>query len=102
VGRLVAACEAAPVVLPIVHTGMERVMPRGSSFPVPGQEVRCGITALLCVHTRHCAGRNKQETNSKATDFARLLEIQLQTTTVATGRTPQHWLSTSAGYQLQQ
>lgn len=40
VGRLVAACEAAPVVLPIVHTGMERVMPRGSSFPVPGQEVR--------------------------------------------------------------
>ena len=53
-GRLVAACEAAPVVLPIVHTGMERVMPRGSSFPVPGQEVRCGMSALLCVHTRHC------------------------------------------------
>ena len=40
VGRLVAACEAPPLVLPIMHAGMERVMPRGSSLPVPGQEVR--------------------------------------------------------------
>lgn len=41
VGRLVAGCGSAdPVVLPFVHRGMHRVMPRGSSMPVPGQEVR--------------------------------------------------------------
>lgn len=44
VGRLVAACEAPPVVLPIVHSGMERVMPRGATFPVPGQEVCSFLT----------------------------------------------------------
>lgn len=40
VGRLVAGCAGDdPVVLPIVHDGMQRVMPRGTSVPVPGQEV---------------------------------------------------------------
>ncbi len=40
VGRLVAGCGAAdPVVLPIVHEGMQHVMPRGSAVPVPGQQV---------------------------------------------------------------
>lgn len=56
-GRLVAACEAAPVVLPIVHAGMERVMPRGASFPVPGQEVRRVVTAAVHVCRRHCTSR---------------------------------------------
>jgi monolysocardiolipin acyltransferase len=40
VGRLVAACESPPLVVPIVHAGMEAVMPRGRSLPVPGQQVR--------------------------------------------------------------
>ncbi len=43
VGRLVAACEACeapPLVVPIVHAGMQAVMPRGRSLPVPGQQVR--------------------------------------------------------------
>ncbi len=40
VGRLVAACEAPPLVVPIVHAGMQAVMPRGRSLPVPGQKVR--------------------------------------------------------------
>lgn len=48
VGRLVAACESPPVVLPIVHSGMERVMPRGATFPVPGQKV---LLVLICLVT---------------------------------------------------
>ncbi|KAK9823150.1 hypothetical protein WJX72_000637 [[Myrmecia] bisecta] len=40
VGRLVAACERAPLVLPFVHSGMEKVIPRCSSLPRPGQDVR--------------------------------------------------------------
>lgn len=44
VGRLVAEGIAqggqAPLVVPLVHVGMDRVMPRGSKVPRVGQEVR--------------------------------------------------------------
>lgn len=49
VGRLVAACEAPPLVVPIVHAGMEAVMPRGCSLPVPGQQV-----CMLAHHNLGC------------------------------------------------
>jgi monolysocardiolipin acyltransferase len=40
VGRLVAACsEAAPVIIPFVHSGMEEVLPKGSLLPKANQQV---------------------------------------------------------------
>jgi monolysocardiolipin acyltransferase len=40
VGRLVASCEVAPLIVPFVHSGMEEVMPRGRLVPRVGKEVR--------------------------------------------------------------
>lgn len=40
VGKLVAACKKTPLVVPILHSGMENVQPRGSSLPKPGKKVR--------------------------------------------------------------
>mmetsp|Transcript_24249 Transcript_24249/g.52995 ORF Transcript_24249/g.52995 Transcript_24249/m.52995 type:complete len:524 (-) Transcript_24249:843-2414(-) len=40
VGRLVASCAQAPLVVPFVHTGMEDVMPRGKVLPAVGKTVR--------------------------------------------------------------
>lgn len=39
VGRLIAACSHTPLVVPIVHSGMDSVHPRGSSIPKPGKKV---------------------------------------------------------------
>lgn len=40
VGRMVAAADIPPVVVPFVHSGMENVMPKGSLFPRTGQTVK--------------------------------------------------------------
>lgn len=39
VGRLIAACDHIPLVVPIVHSGMDSVQPRGSSIPKLGKKV---------------------------------------------------------------
>ncbi|KAK9836166.1 hypothetical protein WJX81_006146 [Elliptochloris bilobata] len=39
VGRLVATCPHPPLVVPFVHSGMERVVPKGSALPATGQSV---------------------------------------------------------------
>lgn len=48
VGRLVAACGVAPVIVPFVHSGMEKVLPRGSMLPKMGKEV--GHLQVVCNH----------------------------------------------------
>lgn len=49
IGHLIASCQDAdPLVIPIIHDGMQRVMPRGCKLPVPGQTV-CPLSALLVV-----------------------------------------------------
>jgi monolysocardiolipin acyltransferase len=47
VGRLVAACSSPPLIVPFVHSGMEKVMPRGALVPKVGKEVSrcCGCSA---------------------------------------------------------
>lgn len=41
IGHLIATChELQPLVVPIIHDGMQHVMPRGRKLPVPGQTVR--------------------------------------------------------------
>lgn len=40
IGRLVAACEVPPMVVPFVHAGIENVMPRGAVLPRVGQHLR--------------------------------------------------------------
>ena len=40
VGKLVAACDRPPLVVPFVHVGMEDVMPRGKVLPSVGKQVR--------------------------------------------------------------
>jgi hypothetical protein len=41
VGRLVASCaDAAPLIVPFVHSGMQEVLPKGSLLPKANKEVR--------------------------------------------------------------
>jgi monolysocardiolipin acyltransferase len=40
IGRLVAACERPPLVVPFVHDGMDDIMPRGKVLPSVGKRVR--------------------------------------------------------------
>lgn len=39
VGWLVAQCETPPLVVPFVHSGMERVIPKGAKLPQLGERV---------------------------------------------------------------
>jgi len=39
IGKLVAACEQTPLVVPFIHLGMDSVMPRGKILPSVGKEV---------------------------------------------------------------
>ncbi|GAB4819514.1 hypothetical protein N2152v2_006560 [Parachlorella kessleri] len=39
VGWLVAQCEQPPLVVPFVHSGMEKILPKGAKLPKAGQEV---------------------------------------------------------------
>ena len=48
VGKLVAACEIPPLVVPFVHSGMEDVMPRGKVLPSTGKEV-CVVVMPLAL-----------------------------------------------------
>lgn len=54
VGRLVASCAEAPVIVPFVHSGMEEVLPKGSLLPKANKEVRglrrdVGMERMLAV-----------------------------------------------------
>lgn len=40
IGRMVAAADIPPVVVPFIHAGMENVMPKGSMFPRTGNTVK--------------------------------------------------------------
>lgn len=46
-GWLVASCETPPLVLPFVHSGMERVCPKGAKLPRTG--MCCGLSVLLAL-----------------------------------------------------
>ena len=39
-GWLVAQCEQPPLVLPFVHSGMDKVLPKGAKLPKAGQELK--------------------------------------------------------------
>lgn len=50
IGRLIASCqEANPIVVPIMHHGMQHVMPRGCKLPVPGHTVQVLIGEPIAV-----------------------------------------------------
>jgi len=43
IGRLVVSCPEPPIVLPFVHSGMDKVMPRGSVLPRTNQDIEVSI-----------------------------------------------------------
>ena len=51
VGGLAAACAPVrpPLVLPFVHSGMDKVVPRGAVLPRPGQSVRVAVGEPVAV-----------------------------------------------------
>eukprot|EP01026_Neomeris_dumetosa_P081466 TRINITY_DN9160_c0_g1_i14.p1 TRINITY_DN9160_c0_g1~~TRINITY_DN9160_c0_g1_i14.p1 ORF type:complete len:420 (-),score=32.96 TRINITY_DN9160_c0_g1_i14:418-1629(-) len=40
VGKLIRSCTTTPLIVPIIHTGMDKLFPKGSKIPVPFQEIR--------------------------------------------------------------
>jgi monolysocardiolipin acyltransferase len=47
IGKLVALPEVTPIVVPIVHSGLENVMPLGTYVPIPGKKVTTTFYSLL-------------------------------------------------------
>lgn len=59
VGWLVASCEQPPLVLPFVHSGMEKVIPKGAALPQLGQEVRVLVGEPVAVDDLLTEAREK-------------------------------------------
>lgn len=39
IGRLITETQVPPVVVPIVHQGLESIIPLGTYIPIPGKKV---------------------------------------------------------------